>query len=269
MTLLFITLFGLIFGSFIAAYTYRFQKRLSNFSGRSFCDNCKKQIFWHDNIPLLSYLLLFGKCRFCKKKISPRYPLIEFFTALVFTITYLTNIKCFAIALVNPPSSICMWNSSGSPLFYFYFYFIAILLLAIFIIDLENYIIPDELIYLLTFICLIGNVVFPGLSVYGNIFAGFMAATLLLFLHLITNKKGMGLGDVKLAIPIGFLLGVQNTLIWLLLSFVLGAFIGIFLIIGKRKKLKSAIPFGPFLIISFFLMFFFGDMIIKVLVPIY
>lgn len=270
MALFFIALFGLIFGSFVAAYTFRFVLGLSNFSGRSFCDRCKKQIYWYDNIPLFSYLFLMGKCRFCKKKISSRYPLIEASTSVLFALVYVVSNKCFDLNFVSiSQSPICLWRDGNSLFFYIYFYAISLLLIAIFIIDLESFIIPDELTYLLTFIALVGIIIFPGLSVYDNLFAGFAASLFLLTLHLVTNKKGMGLGDVKLAIPLGFLLGVQQSLIWLVLSFVLGAIIGVFLILRKEKKLKSPIPFGPFLVAGFFIVFFFGGIISKIIIPIY
>src|SRR5437868_3513635 len=79
-------IFGLIVGSFLAAYSYRLPREISIVHGRSWCDNCKAPLHWYDNIPLFSYLLLGGRCRNCKKKISIRYPIIEGSTAIAFTL---------------------------------------------------------------------------------------------------------------------------------------------------------------------------------------
>lgn len=252
MLLLFTILLGLVFGSFVAAYTYRFQNGLSNFSGRSFCDTCHKKLFWYDNIPLLSYFILGGISRCCGKKISSRYPIIEFGTSMLFVVCYLNrslyvSIPCYLIIL---------------NLIFF------LILVSVFIIDYENYIIPDELVYLLTVISVLVILISPSeLTVYNNLFSGFLISVILLLLHLITNKKGMGLGDVKLVLPLGIFLGLPDSLIFLLLSFVIGAIIGLILIFLGNKKLKSKIPFGPFLIISFFVIYFYSDIVRQLIIP--
>ena len=222
---------GLVFGSFFAALTYRYPKRISNFSGRSFCDNCKKQIAWHDNIPLLSFLLLGGKCRKCRTKISPRYPLIELATGIGFV-------------LIG-------WNLCYLALFG--------TLLSIFIIDFEHQIIPDDFV----FAGILFALLLPNFSFFNNLLAGFLTASFLVLIHIVTKGRGMGLGDVKFAVLGGAIIGLALSPIWMLLAFLTGAAAGIILILSKKAGLKSKIAFGPFLVASIPITLLYGDMLIK------
>jgi len=227
----FLFLFGLIIGSFLTALTYRIPKRLSISKGRSICPNCKKQISWYDNIPLLSFILLMGKCRNCKKRISLRYPIIELATAITFVII---GFNVFNLILAS-------------------------ILISIFVIDWEHQIIPDEFVFgglvVLVFILLIAN----SELLFSNLLAGFLSALILLFLNLVTKGKGMGLGDVKLALLLGGIVGINLFWIWLFFSFVVGASIGIILMGIKKATLREKIAFGPFLIIGLVLAILFGQ----------
>ena len=221
-------LWGLIIGSFLGALTYRLPRNISVSKGRSKCPNCNEEIRWYDNVPLFSYLILKGRCRSCGVKISPRYPLIELGTAISFL---LIGPNIFNLIL-------------GS------------ILIAIFVIDLENQIIPDNLVFIGLFIVLLEFITFNS-PLFTNLLAGFVAALILLFLNLITKGKGMGLGDVKLAILIGCLAGIEKIHLWLFFSFLTGAIVGIILILMKKAKLKEEIAFGPFLIIGYLLLIYF------------
>ncbi len=214
---IFLLVTGLAFGSFVAALSYRYPKQISILGGRSFCDNCKKKIEWYDNIPLVSYIVLFGKCRHCGYRISLRYPLIEFATAIGFV---LIGFQVFQLILL------C-------------------LLELIFVIDLETQIIPDVFIFVALLIHLLAPV---QLSVFANSLAGFSAASFLLLIYLATKGKGMGLGDVKFAVLGGMITGGALFPIWLLLAFLTGGIVGTILILGKRAGLKDKIAFGPFLV---------------------
>jgi prepilin signal peptidase PulO-like enzyme (type II secretory pathway) len=225
---------GLIIGSFLGAYSYRLPRRISIRNGRSKCPNCHTQIKPLDNIPILSFIFLGGKCRNCKEKISLRYPLIEISTAIT-----------FAIIGFNPAALI-----------------LASVLILIFVIDLEHQIIPDELVFFGLVIFIIFN--FQN-NLYTNLLAGLLSAITLLFLNLITKGKGMGLGDVKLAILLGAIVGIDLFLIWLFLSFLSGAIMGIILIIFQKAKIKSKIAFGPFLVIGLILTYFFGNTLLRLI----
>lgn len=243
MTIL-ILLAGLVFGSFISAITWRIPRgiKILDLKSRSICPKCKKEISWYDNIPLLSFILLGGKCRCCNKHISWRYPIIELATGIGFLVIF---------------------TLQGLSLQGVYSIVIFLILEAIFVIDFEHQIIPDDLVFIGFALCvfLIPNFSFP----ISNLFAGFACASILLFIHFVTNGKGMGLGDVKFAILGGIIVGLRLSLIWLFLSFLTGAVIGIILILGKKAGLKSQIAFGPFLIIAIPITLVFGNVIIKLM----
>jgi len=220
-------LIGLCFGSFANVLICRLPQGKS-ILGRSFCPRCKKQIAWFDNIPLLSFLLLRGRCHRCQAKISIQYPLVELASAFLFVISF----KLLVLS---------------------YFIFFALLipvLVAIFVIDVKHQIIPDELIFAGMVIALLFSFSF------GNLFSGFSAAAFLLILHLVTKGRGMGLGDVKLAILGGMVTGISGVVNWLFISFLTGAAVGSILILTKKAKLKSKIAFGPFLVAALFLTIF-------------
>ena len=242
MWLVLLLILGLVFGSFVNVLVYRLPLGIS-IMGRSFCPKCKKQIAWFDNIPLLSFLLLKGKCRKCGKRISWRYPLVELITALGFVTFYeligFKDIVYLGFLLV-----------------------IFCVFLAVFAIDLEKQIIPDSLVffaYIISFILLL----FGGGSIYSNLLAGYSAGLFLLLLHLLTRGRGMGLGDVKLALVGGTILGFTGGLIWMYLAFLTGALVGIILILLGKAKFGKHIAFGPFLILAFWLTLFWGDKVFQ------
>lgn len=263
--LLFITL-GLVIGSFLSAYTYRLPRGISIAKGRSVCPNCKKKIAWYDNIPLLSYLLLGGKCRNCKRAISVRYPLIEISTALLFVATYFYFLKCLTLQVVFLKSN-CFYINFLGPWALPYFLLIATILIAIFVIDLEYQIIPDEFVFFLFGITFLVILIFSAGDFYVRLLTAFFSGLFLLVLHLITRGKGMGLGDVKMALFGGLLFGFPQTLVWMFLSFIVGALVGLFLIIIGKAKFGKHIPFGPFLVVSFFITLIWGDVLIGSFFP--
>ena len=224
------SLTGLVLGSFISALTWRLPRGLGFILGRSFCDNCKAGIFWYDNIPILSYMILKGRSSCCKTKISLRYPLIELAAALGFVFLYLR------FGFVDIQYSI--------------YYILFVLTLAVFVIDFENQIIPDQLSWAILFFSLLLPSTYP---LVARIFAGFLYSLLMLLIHLITRGRGMGLGDVKLALGLGMALGLYEGLIWLFASFLTGGLVASILLISGKAKLKQKIAFGPFLILGFWI----------------
>jgi prepilin signal peptidase PulO-like enzyme (type II secretory pathway) len=234
---IFLLILGLVFGSFISALTYRYPRKISIKRGRSICPKCRDQINWFDNIPLFSFMLLGGKCRNCKKPISWRYPAIELVSGIGFIIIGL-----------NP-----------------YLLILFCILESIFIIDLENKIIPDSFVFWgVLIIVLYTAYLIPG-TLLPSLFAGFSAASLLLLIHLFTKGRGMGLGDVKFAVLGGLIIGEKLFLIWLFLAFLTGAFVGIILILGKKAGLKSQIAFGPFLVLAVPLALIYGNALLSYL----
>ena len=245
---IFLFALGLVVGSFLGAFTYRFPRGISiisGYQGRSICPRCKRKIRWYDNIPIFSFLILKGRCRDCKEKISLREPAIELATGIIF--------------VVGPLNALF-------PLFIFLI--VACLLISIAVIDLENQIIPDEIVWLGLLFLISWYLVIDFHSLFPYLITGFGSALFLLLVNLITRGRGMGLGDVKLAIFVGSMLDLKLGIIWMLTSFVVGSLMGIILIMLGKANLKAKVPFAPFLIIGFFITVFFGTQLANLLLPI-
>jgi prepilin signal peptidase PulO-like enzyme (type II secretory pathway) len=238
---LFIAIFGLVAGSFLGMLTYRLPRRLS-LAGRSICPHCKNVILWRDNIPLISFFLLFGRCRSCGKKISFRYPIIEFVTLTSFITTAY------------------FWSTQSSDLFHLFLLLLLLLFfLSLSIIDIEHQILPDLLLVLLLFFVILLVLGLPSPTLFINLFVGICAYSFFLFLFLVTKGRGIGFGDVKLAFILGTLLGFPGVIVWLYLSFLIGAAAGLILLLLGYAKLGKPIPFGPFLLFSAWVALLFGE----------
>jgi leader peptidase (prepilin peptidase)/N-methyltransferase len=224
---------GLLIGSFLNVVIWRVPRKLSVVRPPSHCPQCETPIRPADNVPVLSWLLLRGKCRHCGNPIPVRYPLVEATCGVLFA----------AVALRFGTD----WALPA-------FLVLTAALLAISIIDLEHFIVPDRITAPLT----ISSLVLLGLAAAADgdwsrlvrsVLGGVAFFAFLLFLNLV-NPRGMGMGDVKLSFSLGLFLG------WLgwgqvflggFLSFLLGAVVGVALIATKVKSRKDHVPFGPFL----------------------
>jgi len=264
----FVLVFGLCIGSFLNCAIYRMEQE-EKITGRSFCPHCKHMLSWKDLFPVFSFLLLKGKCRYCHKRISGQYPLVEISTALIFL-----AVLNFRFPFLNQFS----FSQFLSVAFLFY---ISSVLIVIFVYDLKHYLIPDEVLlpaiiisflYRLSENLLIGRwdllktfkIEIGGYATFFNfILAALVAAGFFLVIFLVSRGRGMGFGDVKLAVLMGFLLGLPDVLTALFLAFFFGAIIGIILMIYQKKSLKSEIPFGPFLIAGTFMAMLYGGQIIQ------
>ncbi|OGZ24411.1 MAG: hypothetical protein A2896_01230 [Candidatus Nealsonbacteria bacterium RIFCSPLOWO2_01_FULL_43_32] len=230
---------GLMVGSFLNCVIYRLEQEKRFFKGRSYCPDCKHQLRWPDLIPVLSFLSLRGRCRYCQKKISWQYPIVEISTAAIFFLIF-----NFQLSIFN--------------------YLILPFLIVIFVYDLKYYLIPDKVIYPAIGMVLVYDFLksdIPGMSDF--LISAFGAAAFFLFIVLISKGKWMGIGDIKLAFLMGLVLGWPNILAALFLAFMSGAMIGIGLIFLGKKTLKSEVPFGPFLVAGTFISLFFGKIIIN------
>ena len=243
-------IFGLTIGSFLNSVIYRLQKGEIFPSGRSYCPNCKERLSWSDLIPVLSFLILKGKCRYCQKPISLQYPLVELTTGVLFAL----------IAKVEPVFTLSQLIAT------LYLFIICSLLIIIFVYDLKRYIIPDKIIYPAILISLIFNFQFlipKQLPILSNlILSALGSAAFFLIIVMISKGNWMGGGDIKLAFFMGLFLGFPNILVALFSAFFLGAIIGLGLILAGKKTMRSEIPFGPFLVTGTFIAFFWGEEII-------
>lgn len=252
---------GLIIGSFLNVVIYRSLNDESFVTGRSRCDHCRKQIAWYDNVPLLSFLILGGKCRYCKKPIALTHPVVELLTGVLFLWWYLGGFFFFQFfQLSERPFQIIQ------PLFWL---LVGIFLLIIFVTDAISYIIPDYAVGSLlglSIIYRIALVLFGIMKPADLLFSviGTLLITLFFFaLWFFTKGKGMGFGDVKYCLPMGLLLGWPTMLVGVFLAFVTGAIVGVGLIAVGRKRMKATIPFGPFLVIGTAVGLVYGDAILR------
>ena len=265
-----IFLSGSAVGSFLNSIIYRLQTGESFLFQRSYCPNCKKILSWQDLIPLLSFLFLKGKCRYCQGKISWQYPLVEIATAVLFLL--ILNSQFSGTPLGGLSGGLI---SDQFPILNFQFLnFIYLLivfcfLIIIFVYDLKHYIIPDKIIYPAIIVALVYNIfsffIFHlSFKTFINpLLSAILASAFFLAIVLISRGKWMGWGDPKLAFFMGLLLGFPNILVALFLAFLIGAIIGVGLIIFKKKALKSEIPFGPFLVTGTFIALFWGNNLIN------
>ncbi|MBU0999176.1 prepilin peptidase [Patescibacteria group bacterium] len=259
-TIIFFVL-GLIIGSFLNVVIFRLNTERS-FGGRSGCLSCQNKLAWYELIPIFSFLGLLGRCRNCKDKISIQYPLVEFITGLIFALLFLK----FYVPGEN--------FSLFTPLFfitYAYYAVIFSLLIVIAVYDLKHKIIPDVLSWVLGILAFVGlffinldnSFIFPVFSLHFPTFLEFLSGPIIAapfaFLWLISSGKWMGLGDAKLAISLGWLLGFSLALSGVVFAFWTGAVVGLFLIIfSKKYGMKSEIPFAPYLVFGASLVFLFG-----------
>lgn len=236
---------GAAIGSFLNVIIYRSVHNESWMVGRSKCESCSKQIHWYDNIPLLSYLILYGKCRFCKTPLSLSHPVIEFMTGSLFVWWFWMGSLFFR--LTQHPFSVIQ------PMFWL---LVGLSLLIIFFADIRYMIIPDEAVVFLTVITLLYRItltlsgVMQPTDFVWTILGSVLVSTFFYFLWKVTQGRGMGFGDVKFAIPFGLLLGWPNVFVGTFFAFVFGAVVGVGLMIAKKKTLRQAVPFGPFLVSS-------------------
>ena len=244
----FVFLLGVAMGSFLNVVVDRLIHGES-LSGRSHCDHCKKILAWYDLIPLVSFIALGGKCRRCHKKLSPQYPLVELATGILYVGTWI---------VVPPQSLILYWG-------------IVSCAWVIFLSDLRYRLISDHM-QISLFLFILFQKIIEGasfFSLFGDIFAGFTVLLPIGLIYVITNERAMGLGDVILAGIIGFFLGIPKGLIALYMSFLVGAIVGVALLIQHKKGMKSVVPFGPFLIIGMLVAGVWGDMLIQIIKKIY
>ncbi len=245
----FLFVMGLVWGSFLNVVIIRSSKGKSFVKGRSYCPKCKHQLFWKDNIPLLSYFLLKGRCAYCHKRISIVYPIIEFLTGVFFVWWFLVGFGFFR--LVGSPWVVIQ------PIFWL---IVGLVLIVIFVEDLLYMVIPYWLNLFLFSITLGYKVLLVGSSkmqfkdlslalVSGLVLAGFLVLANKLT-KIIKGVDGFGLGDIYLAPSLGLLLGWPRIVPGIFSAFVSGSIVGILLIVLGRKKMGDYLPFGPFLILG-------------------
>ncbi|MDP3014871.1 MAG: prepilin peptidase [bacterium] len=292
----FLFIFGLAVGSFlnVVALRYRPTFKLLNFKtlklylgGRSKCPICHKTLVWYELIPIFSFLIQKGKCRHCGHLISLQYPLVEILSGLIFVFVPLS----LSSLMVNGQWSTVIWL-----LVFLLFLLLSIIDFRQYIIpdsiNLSLAVLGIVLIFLEVGLPNINvnlwevrppqidNFSFFGhyamlfdfwplsivnsqwLMVMNHLFAALIAMAFFGAIILLTKGKAMGVGDFKLVGALGLIFGWPDILMVLFLAFIIGAVFSVILLIGKKKKIKEAVPFGPFLVVASSLTFFFGYQII-------
>ncbi len=244
-TLILVILFGLAWGSFLNVVIYRLPRKLNLAHPPSTCPACKARIRPLDNIPILSYVALGGKCRSCRHPIPFRYVLVEALTPALLAVLYLhygPSVHFFAAALF------------------------ASALVALAFIDLDLKLLPDRITYPMTALGLGYAFLREDLNIGGALLGAAVGAGFLLLVfgiyYLVRRKEGLGFGDVTMMIMVGVFLGWSKTLLTLILASFAGAVIGIALIAAKKRNMQFALPFGTFLAPAAFVSLVWGDRII-------
>lgn len=264
-TIVVLFIFGIAIGSFVNVLALRYRGDHFVFAqkvigGRSHCPHCRRTLRWFELVPLASYLIQGGRCRRCKKHIGIHYPLVEFLSGLIFVFVPLR-----LIGVAGSPALAAFWVAAFE------------VLLLITYIDIRLQIVPDELDIILGALAVSLAVLFTAwngaanysflgahaafLGLQGNFWAAHLAGALagaafFMFLIFVTRGKGMGWGDVKLSLPLGFLFGWPDVLPLYGSAFVAGALAGAVLLVAKRKTMKSSVPFVPFIAFGAAFVFF-------------
>lgn len=240
-------IFGAIVGSFLNVVILRLPEESESIVfPASRCPSCKTEIKWYDNIPILSFVFLGGKCRSCSQTISMQYPLVEFCMAML---------------------SLALYTKFG-PTFEFFFYFLfAASLLVIIFIDLHHQIIPDVISLPGIVIGFGGSFLNAGVtwqqSGLGILLGGGILYAIAMSYYLIAHREGMGGGDIKLLGMIGGFLGWQSLLFVVFFSSLTGSIVGVFAMIKQGKGGKTRIPFGPFLAVAALFFLFYQDVVFR------
>lgn len=230
-----IFLLGLALGSFLNSWIWRTRENIRIVSGRSMCPSCRRKLSWYENIPVLSYLFLRGKCRVCEKPIPKHFIFVEMGAAIIFTLVAWKHL-----------------NGAGfSPMFFLKDIVFSVLLIIIFVYDWLYKEILSEVIWLGTLAGLLFN--FYLRHSLAAMFIGALAVGGFFFLQFIASKgKWIGGGDVRMGAMMGVWLGWPAALVALFLSYVAGAIGGLWLVVYSKRQLASAIPFGTYLALGTF-----------------
>ena len=252
----FVFIVSLCIGSFLNVLIYRLPNKISIIKPASHCPNCKHKIAWYDNIPLLSYLILKGKCRYCKTKISIRYFLVECFTAMIATLIFIR------------------FGFTYESVFGILFFYV---LVAITFIDIENYIIPDSLnlsIFIIGLIGLFFNSLNYGkgivqIDIWSKLIAILVNLALIVIVSIvnrISKREVMGGGDLKLLLVVSLFLGWQLLLLSIMLASIIATIIELpkkYIQKKKNKTIDNVLAFGPYLSIAFIISYMYGINIIE------
>ncbi|MFA4999940.1 MAG: prepilin peptidase [Patescibacteria group bacterium] len=241
---IFVFIFGLIIGSFLNCLLWRLHEN-ETIAGRSYCPKCRQAIAWYDNIPVLSFIALGGRCRHCRKKISWQYPLVELITAFLFLLSFRSvfNQPQFSLLLARD------WILIST-------------LIIIFVYDFRWQLVPMNLVWPLTAVIFILNFLL-GVSWISLLIFAASGAAFFLIQYFLTKKRGIGEGDIWLGLFLGAAYpSAGQLLLILILAYGVGALSALILLAGRKKGWKSRIALGPFLALGAIIALIWGERLI-------
>ncbi|WP_297444211.1 A24 family peptidase [Desulfurobacterium sp.] len=246
LSVLFGFVLGSIVGSFLNVCIYRLPREESIVFPGSHCPKCGTPIKWYDNIPIISYLLLRGRCRYCGEKISPTYPLIELLTAILTAAIFFR----FGITFDALYYSILTW-----------------FLIVISAIDIKEMMVPVKPCYIVMILGIALSPFTHSMNIVDSILGASLGSGIILFIietyFMIRGREGMGYGDANIMATIGAFLGWKKVFFVIFFASLIGAVIGIIFIISKDKDSETPLPFGPFLAVGGYLTIFLGNLLLK------
>lgn len=258
-TALVIFYIGAAIGSFLSVIIHRTRHKLGGILwGRSQCPHCQHYLGAVDLIPIAGYLIAQGRCRYCSKQIAPHYILIELFTGIVFALLYL---KFNFLAFTNAAPFIAF--DIATFLVFLKYIVISAILSLIFFYDLLYQEIPKEFSYTIILSALVFNLIIGTPVAYDYIIGAGLGGAFFYLQFIASKGKWIGWGDIELGIAMGMILGWQQTLVALFMSYAVGSLISLWLILNKKAGLKTKVPFAPFLVTGTLIAVFFGNNLIE------
>ncbi|MCC6520641.1 prepilin peptidase [Candidatus Nomurabacteria bacterium] len=251
--LFFSFIFGALIGSFLNVVIYRFQTGVG-YGGRSFCMHCRKQLHAHELVPLFSFLFQKGKCTSCAGPISVQYPLVELTTALA---------CLFFASLMLPVIMITPWFITLGIFLLLTAIFSVMLVITVY--DIRHKIIPNKLIYILSGVIVVyrfAMLLFGQSIMLSDILAAVLVPIPFALLWYFSKGRAIGLGDAKLMVPIGLLLGLKQSIVAVMIAFWIGAIVSVIVLVIKHLTknaqwtMKTEVPFAPFLLLATLLVYF-------------
>ena len=243
---LFFFIIGSAVGSFLNVVIDR-ATRGQSILGRSYCDRCKATLASVDLVPIVSFVALSGRCRYCRRPISWQYPSVEALTGFLFVLSFMVLSAAGQLIL----STLSFWL------------FLVSVLIVVAVVDLKFSLIPTTFVFAASLISLFYNYFsLPSDLFVEHIFSAFALSFFFALIVLVTGGRGMGQGDIVLAFLIGLTLGVKGTFLAVFLAFFVGACVSLLLILAGKKRFGQTVPFAPFLVFGFLISLFWSTSII-------
>lgn len=256
MTVVFVFILGLFFGSFINVVIFRLHRKESFVKGFSKCLFCQHRLYTKDLVPLFSFLWLKGKCRYCQHKFSQQYFWVELFTALAFTTIWWQ---------IFPTTDMAIWLDQATWLNSVQligWWLLAAWLIVIFVYDLKYYLILDKVSLPAIVFALILNIIL-GHTWWNLLLAALVAGGFFLLQFLVSKGKWIGGGDIRLGFLMGVILGWPQVITALFLAYLIGSIVGVFLLVNKKKGWGDKLPFGTFLSLATVIVLLYGEQLVN------